>query len=47
VTVALLRELNGRNNLKSKEKLASPSGHDTKGNPNWKVRIEGEVKLSA
>ena len=27
--------------------LASPRGHDTKWNPNWTVRIEGEVRLSA
>ena len=28
-------------------KLASPRGTDTRGNPNWTVRIEGEVTLSA
>ena len=28
-------------------RVASPSGHDTKWNPNWTVRIEGEVRLSA
>ena len=27
-------------------KLASPRGNDTQGNPNWKVRIEGEVRLA-
>jgi len=29
------------------DKLASPSGLATKGNPNWTVRIEGEVTLTA
>ena len=28
-------------------KLASPRGTDTQGNPNWKVRIEGEVSLAS
>jgi hypothetical protein len=28
-------------------KVASPSGLATKGNPNWTVRIEGEVSLAS
>ncbi len=27
--------------------MASPRGTTTEGNPNWTVRIEGEVTLSA
>ena len=26
--------------------MASPRGTDTQGNPNWTVRIEGEVRLA-
>ena len=28
-------------------RVASPSGLATKHNPNWKVRIEGEVSLAS